>query len=322
MVLTLWIKVAIFYALDLRDNPSGLFSPAMSPMKAEEILRHPHFGRTTLHLEARMKGKIDVAKDRNGPVHIAYEVHGNGPRHLIFIIGLGTFKIGWQRQVQYFGHEQGSNYTCLIYDNRGMGESDKPLARYSTSEMAKDTLALVNHLAWTSPRQLHVLGVSLGGMIAQELGYWENLSDRINMDTKGRTFSQSWLEAPDEYGEFPTNGDRFAAMDLAKRQDLKGFTRKGIFCQAIAAGWHHKNPEQLSQLADKVGRQRIQVLHGTADRMISPPHGETLARELGGEEKRVTKIIVEGRGHVLHNEERAMYQEVLESMVEKAEKLE
>ncbi|KAL9053644.1 MAG: hypothetical protein Q9206_003856 [Seirophora lacunosa] len=268
-------------------------------------------------------------------------------------MGLGNFKIGWQRQVQYFGHEQGSKYTCLIYDNRGMGESDKPLARYSTSEMAKDTLALVNHLEWTSPRQLHVLGVSLGGMIAQELalliperiasltlvstaarlvntlGYWENLSDRINMspdaqldDTKARIFSQSWLEAPDEYGEFPTNGDRFAAMDLAKRQDLKGFTRKGIFCQAIAAGWHHKNPEQLSQLADKVGRQRIQVLHGTADRMISPPHGETLARELGGEEKGVTKIIVEGRGHVLHYEERAMYQEFLESMVEKAEKLE
>lgn len=52
-------------------------------MKAEEILRHPHFGRTTLQLEPRMKGKIDVAKDRNGPVHIAYEVHGNGPRHLI-----------------------------------------------------------------------------------------------------------------------------------------------------------------------------------------------------------------------------------------------
>ncbi|KAL8960548.1 MAG: hypothetical protein Q9193_002772 [Seirophora villosa] len=96
-------------------------------------------------------------------------------------MGLGTFKIGWQRQVQYFGHEQGSKYTCLIYDNRGMGESDKPLARYSTSEMAKDTLALVNHLGWASPRQLHVLGVSLGGMIAQELGFWENLSDRINM---------------------------------------------------------------------------------------------------------------------------------------------
>ena len=84
-------------------------------------------------------------------------------------MGLGTFKIGWQRQVQYFGHEQGSSYTCLVLDNRGMGESDKPLGRYSTSAMAKDTLEVIDHLAWTSPRQLHVVGVSMGGMIAQEL---------------------------------------------------------------------------------------------------------------------------------------------------------
>ena len=41
--------------------------------------------------------------------------------------------------------------------------------RYSTSEMAKDTLELIDHVGWTSQRQLHVVGSSLGGMIAQEL---------------------------------------------------------------------------------------------------------------------------------------------------------
>lgn len=50
-----------------------------------------------------------------------------------------------------------------------MGESDKPLTRYSTSDMAKDTLDVVNYLGWTSRRELHVIGVSMGGMIAQEL---------------------------------------------------------------------------------------------------------------------------------------------------------
>lgn len=84
-------------------------------------------------------------------------------------MGLGTFKVGWQRQVQYFGHDQGSQYTCLILDNRGMGESDKPLARYSTSEMAKDTLEVIDSLKWKLARQLNVVGVSMGGMIAQEL---------------------------------------------------------------------------------------------------------------------------------------------------------
>ena len=90
-------------------------------------------------------------------------------------MGLGGFKNSWQRQSKDFGHGQNTNrdqstkYSCLVFDNRGIGESDKPLARYSTSEMAKDTLELVDHVGWTSNRQLHVIGVSMGGMIAQEL---------------------------------------------------------------------------------------------------------------------------------------------------------
>ncbi|KAL8842331.1 MAG: hypothetical protein Q9205_002337 [Flavoplaca limonia] len=139
-------------------------------------------------------------------------------------------------------------------------------------------------------------------------------------NVKAQLFSQSWLEASDDYGDFPTNGDRFTAMELSKRKDVKGFTRKGIICQAIAAGWHHKSPEQLKELADKVGRQRIQVLHGTVDNMITAPHGEVLARELG-EDQGVTKIIVEGRGHVLHFEEEKLYRGWLEKMVEKTENL-
>lgn len=84
-------------------------------------------------------------------------------------MGLGTFKNAWQWQVQHFGHHHSMEYTCLIFDNRGMGESDKPYGRYSTSEMAKDTLEIIDHLEWTLPRHLHVVGVSMGGMIAQEL---------------------------------------------------------------------------------------------------------------------------------------------------------
>ena len=84
-------------------------------------------------------------------------------------MGLGAFKTAWQRQTKDFGHDQGLKYTCLILDNRGMGESDKPLTRYSTSDMAKDTLDVANYLGWISQRQLHVIGVSMGGMIAQEL---------------------------------------------------------------------------------------------------------------------------------------------------------
>lgn len=84
-------------------------------------------------------------------------------------MGLGAFYWAWQRQTKDFGHDQATKYTCLVFDNRGIGGSDKPLLRYSTSEMAKDTLELLDQLGWTNERQLHVIGSSLGGMIAQEL---------------------------------------------------------------------------------------------------------------------------------------------------------
>lgn len=52
-------------------------------MQAEGVRKHPMFGRTTLKLTPRLKGKLNVARDRSSPVNIAYEVHGDGPRHLI-----------------------------------------------------------------------------------------------------------------------------------------------------------------------------------------------------------------------------------------------
>lgn len=75
----------------------------------------------------------------------------------------------WQRQTKDFGHTEADKYSCLVFDNRGMGLSDKPLLRYTTSEMAKDVVELLDHVGWTEPRSVHVVGISMGGMIAQEL---------------------------------------------------------------------------------------------------------------------------------------------------------
>jgi pimeloyl-ACP methyl ester carboxylesterase len=84
-------------------------------------------------------------------------------------MGLGGMKYAWQRQTKDFGHTKGDVYSSLVFDNRGIGSSSKPTFRYSTSEMAKDVVELVDHLGWTDNRSLHVIGISMGGMIAQEL---------------------------------------------------------------------------------------------------------------------------------------------------------
>ncbi|MCJ1351463.1 MAG: hypothetical protein MMC33_001447 [Icmadophila ericetorum] len=328
-----------------------------APLTVAELKEHPEYPKVVWDLTPIKKGSVPVAHGRGGPINIFYEIHGSGPKHLVWIMGLGSFKTSWQRQTKYFGHEHGSKYSSLILDNRGMGESDKPLMRYSTSEMAKDVVDVLDHIGWTAQRHLHVIGISMGGMIAQELallipirmaslslvstaahivnsvGFVENLRNRINLfipkdpdiqlaESKARLFSKEWLDAPDSEGDFPTNGDRFAAQEVRKRGNVEGFTRKGFMLQAIAAGWHHKSPEQLKQIGDQIGRERIQVLHGTIDNMITVPHGDVLAKGLGWEKSQksgVRKLIYEGRGHVLILEEKDEFNRVIAEIVDKTE---
>ena len=85
------------------------------------------------------------------------------------ILLLNFIQTLWQRQTKDFGHTRASEYSVLILDNRGVGESDKPMMRYSTSEMAKDVIEIIDELGWTAERELNILGISMGGMIAQEI---------------------------------------------------------------------------------------------------------------------------------------------------------
>lgn len=133
--------------------------------------------------------------------------------------------------------------------------------------------------------------------------------------------SSTWLTEPDMDGDFPTNGDRFAAQELKKRQDMEGFTRKGFLCQAIAVGWHKKTADQLQQMAEQVGRQRIQVMHGTIDNLITFPHAAILVEALGGERAGITNVIFPDRGHYLPLEERQEFRRFIEAMIEKTEAL-
>lgn len=128
--------------------------------------------------------------------------------------------------------------------------------------------------------------------------------------------SAPFRNSPDQDGSFPSNGDRFAAQELAKRLDTSSFTRTGFLCQILAVGWHRKSAEQLGWIAEGVGRERIMVVHGEVDSMITVPHGEVLAEGLG-----VTKRVFEGRGHYLPLEEREAFRGLVEGIVERTERI-
>jgi glycylpeptide N-tetradecanoyltransferase len=318
-------------------------------------------------------------------------------------MGLGSLKTSWQRQTYHFGHLHGDRYSVLVLDNRGMGDSDKPLMRYSTSEMARDIVEVLEHVGWISgatsssssssslppsssspsesqQRSIHVAGISMGGMIAQELALliplsilslmlvcsaaaienttsWaENMLNRASMlvpksveasvrSMARQLFPPTWLvhvddvllpdpSVPGVEPPRPTEGfervavseynlrfenrfQRFMAEEMHKRRHKTRFSTKGFLMQLVAAGWHHKSPEQLRELADRVGRDRIMVMHGAEDNMISVPHGRKLIAYL----EPARGEIVEGMGHAPVVERWDWFNRTLEERIAIGEKL-
>jgi len=90
-----------------------------------------------------------------------YEETGGG-EPLILIMGFGGDHLAWAFQVRALAE----HYRVVTFDNRGAGQSDAPEPPYTIRTMADDTAGLIAALGI---ERAHVVGVSMGGMIAQEL---------------------------------------------------------------------------------------------------------------------------------------------------------
>jgi pimeloyl-ACP methyl ester carboxylesterase len=101
-----------------------------------------------------------VIADSQG-VRIAWEEHGAGPP-LLLVQGLGYGRWGWRPVVEPLA----SRYRVIVFDNRGIGDSDRPPGPYTAAEMAGDALAVLDA---AGVARAHVLGASLGGAVGQEL---------------------------------------------------------------------------------------------------------------------------------------------------------
>ena len=95
-------------------------------------------------------------------IEIYFERAGSGPR-LLFISGTGGDL--WIKPNVFDGPLPRS-FDLLTYDQRGLGQSEKPDAPYSMADYADDAAALMAAAGWD---EALVIGVSFGGMVAQEL---------------------------------------------------------------------------------------------------------------------------------------------------------
>ena len=105
-------------------------------------------------------------------VRIAWERRGSGAP-LLLVHGLGYARWGWEPVADAFAE----THEVVLFDNRGIGDSDAPLGPYSVRILAEDAVAVLDA---AELERVHVLGTSLGGMVALELAIsWPERVDRL-----------------------------------------------------------------------------------------------------------------------------------------------
>ena len=246
-------------------------------------------------------------------IHISYQVDGEG-EPLVMIMGFTASRIGWMPQRRFFR----KYYRVTTFDNRGAGKSDKPPGPYSTRMMADDTVKLMDVLGI---EKTHIMGLSMGGMIAQELAI--NYPQRImklvlaatyaRQDEKsGDTLEQAQFLhlAPEKKASaliglaFNRPFYRFTIGLLARVQAgfIRASDRVGIAGQSEAC-LKHDTVERLSSITAPT-----LIIVGTGDRIIKPVSSEVIA----GRIPNAKLVKVEGASHYFSFEmKRVFNREVL-----------
>lgn len=98
---------------------------------------------------------------RTNGIELNYAEQGSGPP-LLLIMGITAAGNVWEKHAEFWQQ----NFRCVIPDNRGVGNSDKPVGPYSSAMMADDMAGLLEHLGIGAAR---IVGCSMGSTIAQQL---------------------------------------------------------------------------------------------------------------------------------------------------------
>ena len=238
-----------------------------------------------------------------GEVELYYEEAGAG-EPVLLIMGLGADSNAWIHQVP----ELSRRYRTVTLDNRGVGRSSKPPGPYSIAQMADEAASVMAHAGLG---RAHVVGVSMGGMIAQELAinHPQRVASLVLVNTYAaptaniEELNQTALAAfglggsaggdeaapgaidpmaifqhmlPILFSERFIRDELFAQVPQLTAGLAYGFSLEAVLAQA-AACLAHNATDRLHKITNPT-----LVLVGTEDRFIPPHHSDALAAGIAG----------------------------------------
>jgi pimeloyl-ACP methyl ester carboxylesterase len=207
-------------------------------------------------------------------------------------MGLGMNATGWWRTVPVLA---GAGFRVVAFDNRGVGRSARPPGPYTVASMADDAVAVLDAAGID---RAHVYGISLGGMIAQEIAL--RRPERVDSLVLGATTPGGaravaadeetlaffrrrgemsaeeavWASVPYNYGP-RTRVDRAQLIGEDIEQRLRFPIEPEPYAAQLAAALEHDAYDRLGAVD-----AATLVVHGEADRMVAPPNARLLAEAI------------------------------------------
>jgi pimeloyl-ACP methyl ester carboxylesterase len=219
-------------------------------------------------------------------VRIAWERRGTG-EPLLLVHGLGYARWGWEPVADQLGQQ----FSVVIFDNRGIGESDAPPGPYTVADLAADTVSVLDAAGL---ERAHVLGTSLGGMVAQQLAldYPERV-DRLVLACTTPGGAEAW-PMPDVTVKLITQMP-LMPREIALRRGIENALaeeRPELIERILAHRLATRQPVEawMAQagagvtfdVCDRLGEIRAPtlVLTGTEDVVVDPRNSELLAERI------------------------------------------
>jgi len=257
---------------------------------------------------------------------IYWEEHGAGDP-ILLVMGLSFTVEMWYRVAPSLA----AKHRVILLDNRGVGRSSVPRGPYRIGLMAEDAMAVLSAAGVT--QLAYLMGVSMGGMIAQEMAlrYPERFRALVLLSTScGVLYRGRWpnfRRAPRLRRWLETGGEardrslvRFFYADETPRERIE----EDIHARA---NFHPPLRSVLRQLGGilcwssygRLPRLRLPVLviHGDQDHVLPPENGRVVARRIPGADF----ILVPQAGHILATDQPELLLEMINGFLARARDL-